>query len=77
MGVVVKEVVNDDGIVCCSRGLRPITFLVGTPLLLVLAALLLYDIDARWYDRYVVVVLMMMALHRCCNSETDRNESIL
>ena len=74
MGVVVKEVVNDDGIVCCSRGLRPITFLVGTPLLLVLAALLLYDINARWYDRRVVT--LMMALHRCCNSET-RNENIL
>ena len=73
MGVVVKEVVNDDGIVCCSRGLRPITFLVGTPLLLVLAALLLYDINARWYDRRVVT--LMMAWHRCCNS--DRNESII
>lgn len=79
MGVVV----NDDGIVCCMRGERRfITFLckrfpVDTPLLVHtdLVLLLLYDIDALWYDRLVITLLM--AWHRCCNSETDRNESII
>jgi len=78
MGVVV----NDDGIVCCMRGERRlITFLckrfpVDTPLLVHtdLVLLLLYDIVARWYTNRVT---LLMALHRCCNCDTDRNESII
>jgi len=46
MGVVVKEVVNDDGIIrpisfLCRGPVVDITLLVHNPLL----------IDARWYDR--------------------------
>ena len=73
MGVVVKELLYDDGIVCFIRELWPITFLCKVPE--VLAALLLHDIVALWYDRLVITLLM--AWHRCCNSETDRNESII
>ena len=76
MGVLkIVEVMYDDGIVCCIRGRRWSTSLCKRRVVDTLV--LLHDIDARWYDRYKVVLLMMMAWHRCCNSETDRNESII